>query len=132
MRSNQSQQSNQRSPRQHNHTSSILPKPDATQGNQVSTTGVVNQSLAQYTPPEEEDTRTLLEEMLNALDIMKVATINNTVVSINLIQCKVNFNYMVQLAHLRLYLSIIDKGADTQVLGAIWIKIFTVKKVHQW
>lgn len=103
MRSNQSQQSNQRPPRQHNPLSSILPAPDATQGNQVNTPEVVNQSLVQYTPPEEEDTLTLLEEMFNTLDIMEVATINNTVISINLIQCKVNFNYMVQLAHLRLY-----------------------------
>ena len=126
MRSNQSQRPNQRPPRQHNLTSSILPAPDATQGSQVNTTGVVNQSLVQYIPPEDEDTLTLLEEMFNTLDIMEVATINNNVVSINLIQCKVNFNYMVQLAHLMLFLSIIDGGADTHVLGASWIKLFTV------
>ena len=46
----------------------------------------------------------------------------------NLIQCKVNFNYMVQLSHIMYYLSIIDGGADTHVLGAIWIKKITVNK----
>ena len=35
---------------------------------------------------------------------------------------------MVQLAHLMLYLSIIDGGADTHVLGGSWIKLFTVNK----
>ena len=128
MRSNQSQQPNQRPPRQHNLTSSVIPAPDTTQGSQGNTTGVPNQSLVQYTPPEEEDNLTLLEEMFNALDVMEVSTINNTVVNINLIQCKVDFNYMVQLAHLMLYLRIIDGGADTHVLGGSWIKLFTVKK----
>ena len=66
--------------------------------------------------------------MFHDLDIMEVATINNTVVNINLIQCKVNFNYMAQLAHLISYLSIIDGGADSHVLGASWIKLFTVYK----
>ena len=128
MRSNQSKQPNQRPPRQHNLTSSILPAHDTTQGSQANTTGVANQSFFQYTLPEDENNHILLKEVFNALDVMEVATINNTVVNINLIQCKVNFNYMVQLAHLMLYLSIIDEGADIHVLGASWIKLFTVNK----
>ena len=77
---------------------------------------------------EEEDHLTLLGEMFNALDIMEVASINNIRVNTNLIQFRVNFNYMIQLAHLMLYLNIIDGGADTHVLGCSWIKLFTVNK----
>ena len=79
--------------------------------------------------------------MVEELDIMEVATINNVTVApnaisngnnirvhMNLIQCKVNFNYMTQLSHVMYYLSIIDGGADTHVLGASWIKLFTVNK----
>ena len=35
---------------------------------------------------------------------------------------------MVQLAHLSQYLSIIDGGADTHVLGNSWLKLFKVNK----
>ena len=66
--------------------------------------------------------------MFNALDGIEVATLNNVVVSINLIQCKVDFNYMVQLVHLMLYLNIIDGGSDTHVLGGSSIKLSTVNK----
>ena len=128
MRSNQSQQPNQRPARHHNMISTILPAPDTTQGSQINRSGVANQSLVQYFQNEEVDNLTLLEEMFNALDVMEVATINDTAVSINLIQCKVNFNYMVQLEHLMIYLSISDGGADTHVLGTRWIKLFTVNK----
>ena len=66
--------------------------------------------------------------MLDEIDIMEVATVNNTRVRMYMVKCKVNFNYMIQLAHLSQFLSIIDGGADTHVLGASWIKLFTINK----
>ena len=66
--------------------------------------------------------------MMDEIDIMRVSTVNNTIVRMNLLKCRVIFNYMVQLAHLSLFWSIIDGGADTHVLGSSWLKLFTVDK----
>ena len=84
--------------------------------------------MVQHSEHADEDTHTVLEEMMNELDIMEVATVNNTIVRIHMVRCKVNFNYMVQLAHLKLFLNIIDGGADTHVLGVSWLKLFTANK----
>ena len=82
----------------------------------------------QRSPDDEEDNLTILEEMINELETMEIATINNTIARINLIKCGVKFNYMVQLTHLMLFLNIIDEGADTHVLGNSWMELFTVNK----
>ena len=65
---------------------------------------------------------------MDEIDIMEVATINNTRVRMNMIRCKFNFNYMVKLAHLSQFLSIIDGSADTHFLGNSWLKLFTINK----
>ena len=59
---------------------------------------------------------------------MEVTTVNNIIIRTFMIKYRVTFNYMVQLAHLILFLSIIDGGTYTHVLSASWLKLFTVNK----
>ena len=77
-----------------------------------------NQAVAEQNENAEENNFTMLEEMMDEIDVWRVATVNNTIVRMNSIKYRVNFNYMVQLAHLSLFWSIIDGGADTHVLGS--------------
>lgn len=87
-----------------------------------------NQLQMQYYSDTEKTNNALLKEVINELNIMEVASINISTVSVHMVLHNVNLNYIVKLAHLMFYLSIIDGGTDTYTLVASWIQLFTITK----
>ena len=135
MRLHQNQMSNQGNGRQYIFTSSILPARKTKEvmdqnNNQRSNQGNKSirekQSIVQHFLGDRKYNLTILEEMINSLEFMEYVKIKNAVVRINLIICKVECNYMVQLAQIIIFLNIIDGGTYTHVLVANWITLFTI------